>query len=114
MTDIEQKAPPFTAADVWDQAWDAMTGTPPNPDSPNAPLNAAAAVIQAYGDQREAKFKALTETLATDLRECARALQSLHQIPGTGADGRLWQRIKEITDAAHAAIAQYKEARDAE
>lgn len=60
-----------------------------------------------------AKFKALAETLATDLRECARALQSLHQIPGTGADGRLWQRIKEITDAAHAAVAQYKEARDA-
>lgn len=61
-----------------------------------------------------AKFKALAETLATDLRECARALQSLHQIPGTGADGRLRQRIKKITDAAHAAVAQYKEARDVE
>lgn len=60
-----------------------------------------------------AKFKALAEELATDLRECARALQALHQIPGSGADGRLWQRIKEITDAAHAAVAQYKEARDA-
>ena len=60
-----------------------------------------------------AKFKALAETLATDLRECARALQSLRQNPGTGADGRLWQRIKEITDAAHAAVAQYKETRDA-
>ena len=81
-------------------------------------IDAAADLIEAQArenaakDAELAKFKALAETLATELRECARALQSLRQIPGTGADGRLLQQIKEITDAAHAAVAQYKEARD--
>ena len=119
---------------VWNGAWDALTGTPPASGNPNAPFQAAAAVIEADREavraemrqaliatgeaaaahlKEAAKFKALAETLATDLRECAKALQSLHQIPGTGADGRLRQRIKEITDAAHAAVAQYKEASDA-
>ena len=101
------------AVEVWWKATDAWK----EGLSPEDATQSAAAVIEADREAVRAeqaaelaKFKALAETLATDLRECARALQGLRQIPGTGADGRLWQRIKEITDAAHAAVAQYKEA----
>ena len=108
------------ALEVWDLLWDAFTGTPPQSGNPNAPFEAAAAVIQAYGDEREAKaraeqaaelakFKALAETLAG-------ALDKLHEAYcaddyGT-SEGRAFGRTALIE--TRKALREYKEARDAE
>ena len=113
------------ALEVWDLLWDAFTGTPPQSGNPNAPFEAAAAVIQAYGDEREAKgreeqaaelakFKALAETLAKageDLKadmirraEWAAARRKDDDIVVEAGAG-VWFRFNE-------ALRQYKEARD--
>ena len=103
------------ALEVWDLLWDAFTGTPPQSGNPNAPFEAAAAVIQAYGDEREAKgraeqaaelakFKALAETLAGALEPFAEEWDEREFLA---------QRHWSFYRGASKAIAEYKEARDA-
>ena len=103
------------ALEVWDLLWDAFTGTPPQSGNPNAPFEAAAAVIQAYGDEREAKgreeqaaelakFKALAETLAG-------ALEPLKNSAEAVADSLNTAVMDDAIDKADKALREYKEAR---
>lgn len=100
------------ALEVWDLLWDAFTGTPPQSGNPNAPFEAAAAVIEADREAVRAeqaaelaKFKALAETLAGALGPLRNAAEAVADSLNTAVmDGAI--------DKADKSLRQYKEARD--
>ena len=97
------------AVEVWDSLWDAFTGTPPQSGNPNAPFEAAAAVIEADREAVRAeqaaelaKYKALAEELAETVKEAS--FWSGYDDKGVPA---VW------LTKAEKVLRKYKEARDA-
>ena len=86
---------------VWQEAY-GVWGDPSLPDTSEAD-QAAAAVIKAYGDEREAKFKALAETLAG-------ALEPLKNSAEAVADSLNTAVMDDAIDKAGKALREYKEA----
>ena len=110
------------AVEVWWKATDAWK----EGLSPEDGTEAAAAVIQSYGDEREAKgreeqaaelakFKALAETLAGELQQIeVDAMEYYNEWRETGCDQKDAIRFAfDLGEETRKALREYKEARDA-